>query len=74
MQSCYVVVQCSANKHLKSDTKQFAVFRTSTILANYFAPLKWALDAQPFLVYLFMVLGNLTSLMLVEISVQALSI
>ena len=33
-----------------------------------------ALDAQLFLVYLFLVSGNLTSLVLVEISVQALSI
>jgi len=46
----------------------------SLILANYYLPLNEALDAQPFLVYLFMVLGNLTSLVLVEISVQALLI
>jgi len=51
-----------------------AVVRASLILANYHLPLNVALDAQPFLVYLFMVLGNLTSLVLVEISVQALSI
>jgi len=46
----------------------------SLILANNYLPLNEALDAQPFLVHLFMALGSLTSLVLVKISVQALSI
>jgi len=48
--------------------------RASHILANHYQPLNRALDAQPFLVYPFMVLGDLASLVLVEISAQALSI
>jgi len=39
-------MKTSPNKPIKQDKKQFAVFRTSNILANHFLPLIGALGAQ----------------------------